>query len=50
MGEERALKSLSLEEFPSWFTFPDKERVEWINMLVTALWPHIGDYGEAVLR
>lgn len=27
-------------ELPSWIAFPDFERVEWINGVLTQLWPH----------
>lgn len=39
-----------LKEFPSWFNFPDVERVEWINEMAKIFWPHISDYGDRILR
>eukprot|EP00232_Nephroselmis_pyriformis_P026574 CAMPEP_0182855474 /NCGR_PEP_ID=MMETSP0034_2-20130328/1864_1 /TAXON_ID=156128 /ORGANISM="Nephroselmis pyriformis, Strain CCMP717" /LENGTH=1542 /DNA_ID=CAMNT_0024986443 /DNA_START=104 /DNA_END=4729 /DNA_ORIENTATION=+ len=29
--------------FPTWLTFPDVARVAWINLLISQLWPHIGE-------
>lgn len=29
---------------PSWVTFPDMERVEWVNQIVYKLWPYAGQY------
>uniref|UniRef100_A0A0P4VZS7 Uncharacterized protein n=2 Tax=Scylla olivacea TaxID=85551 RepID=A0A0P4VZS7_SCYOL len=29
---------------PSWVTFPDMERVEWLNKIVRQLWPYAGHY------
>lgn len=29
---------------PSWVTFPDMERVEWINKILKQLWPYAGHY------
>ncbi|TRY78388.1 hypothetical protein TCAL_07186 [Tigriopus californicus] len=48
-GEEHALRA-RLKEFPSWFNFPDVERVEWINEMAKIFWPHISDYGDRILR
>ncbi len=50
MGEERFLRSTLKEQLPSWLTFPDVERVEWINSIVAAIWPHVGLYADKVLR
>lgn len=33
-----------LEELPSWVMFPDRERAEWINVIVLQLWPNINSY------
>ena len=27
-------------ELPAWVTFPDFERVEWVNAMITQIWPH----------
>lgn len=32
-----------LDEIPAWVLFPDFERSEWINKIVTQLWPRIND-------
>ncbi|XP_063611609.1 extended synaptotagmin-1-like isoform X5 [Penaeus indicus] len=29
---------------PSWVTFPDMERVEWLNKIIRQLWPYAGQY------
>lgn len=29
---------------PSWVTFPDMERVEWVNKIIRQLWPYAGHY------
>ncbi|XP_071513242.1 extended synaptotagmin-2-B isoform X6 [Panulirus ornatus] len=29
---------------PSWVTFPDMERVEWLNKIIRQLWPYAGHY------
>merc|ERR1719187_734025 len=29
---------------PSWVTFPDMERVEWLNKILKQLWPYAGHY------
>ncbi|KAB7501178.1 Extended synaptotagmin-2 [Armadillidium nasatum] len=29
---------------PSWVTFPDMERVEWLNKIIRQLWPYAGKY------
>ena len=49
LGEEEALRA-RLTELPSWLTFPDVERVHWINSIITTLWPHVGNYADRVLR
>ena len=49
VGEEKALKE-RLRELPSWFNFPDVERVEWFNHITTTLWPHVAVYVDRVLR
>ena len=48
-GEEAALKE-RLRELPSWFNFPDVEKVEWINHIVTSVWPHVSAYVDRTLR
>ncbi|XP_060517283.1 extended synaptotagmin-2-like [Cylas formicarius] len=30
-----------VEELPSWVTFPDRERAEWLNEIITQLWPSL---------
>ncbi|XP_066980772.1 extended synaptotagmin-2 isoform X6 [Macrobrachium rosenbergii] len=32
------------KERPSWVTFPDMERVEWLNKIIRQLWPYAGHY------
>ena len=33
-----------LTEYPSWISYPDFDRCEWLNKLITQLWPTISDY------
>lgn len=42
-GEEVALKAY-LQELPSWVHFPDVERVEWMNHIMTLMWPQVTAY------
>ncbi|XP_056418289.1 extended synaptotagmin-1 [Hyla sarda] len=39
----------SKKELPSWVTFPDVEKVEWLNKILTQMWPFIGQYLEKLL-
>jgi Ca2+-dependent lipid-binding protein len=32
---------VSLQEVPAWAIFPDVERTEWVNMIVSHFWPKI---------
>ena len=34
------LQATKHRELPAWVTFPDCERVEWINAMLAQLWPH----------
>lgn len=36
-------------ELPSWVTFPDVEKAEWLNKLIAQMWPFIGQYLEKML-
>lgn len=36
--------------FPSWMQFPDRERVGWINDLLSQLWPHAATAAAAKVR
>ncbi len=43
LGRTRAVCAAQVtrqRELPAWLTFPDFERVEWINAIVAQLWPH----------
>ncbi|KAG5886718.1 hypothetical protein JTB14_030784 [Gonioctena quinquepunctata] len=33
-----------VDELPSWVTFPDRERAEWLNEIIFQLWPSISSY------
>ncbi|KAM3935180.1 extended synaptotagmin-1 [Leptodactylus fuscus] len=37
------------KELPSWVTFPDVEKVEWLNKILAQMWPFIGQYLEKLL-
>ncbi|XP_069826157.1 extended synaptotagmin-1 [Dendropsophus ebraccatus] len=39
----------SKNELPSWVTFPDVEKVEWLNKVLAQMWPFIGQYLEKLL-
>ena len=39
IGEKKSIKSkIKVEDLPAWFIFPDKEKVEWINILIKHFW------------
>lgn len=40
---------MSKKELPSWVTFPDIEKAEWLNKLIAQMWPFIGQYLEKML-
>jgi len=39
-----------LESLPSWVTFPDVDRVEWINVIMKKIWPNIGQISKMVAK
>lgn len=40
---------MTKSELPSWVTFPDVEKAEWLNKLIAQMWPFIGQYLEKLL-
>ncbi|XP_066441259.1 extended synaptotagmin-1 [Eleutherodactylus coqui] len=40
---------LKSSQLPSWITFPDVEKVEWLNKMLAQMWPFIGQYLEKLL-
>ncbi|XP_036310464.1 extended synaptotagmin-1 [Pipistrellus kuhlii] len=40
---------LSHRELPAWVSFPDVEKVEWLNKIVAQVWPFLGQYMEKLL-
>ncbi|KAM9319372.1 extended synaptotagmin-1 [Gastrophryne carolinensis] len=40
---------MTKKELPSWVTFPDVEKAEWLNKLIAQMWPFIGQYLEKLL-
>lgn len=38
-----------MRDLPAWVTFPDFERVGWLNALVGRLWPHVTAAATAVV-
>lgn len=40
---------MTKSELPSWVTFPDVEKAEWLNKLIAQMWPFIGQYLEKML-
>ncbi|XP_042220250.1 extended synaptotagmin-1-like isoform X3 [Homarus americanus] len=46
-ADTNTLKDLWLRaerQMPAWVTFPDMERVEWLNKIIRQLWPYAGHY------
>lgn len=39
-----------LTEFPSWVSYPDFDRCEWLNKLVEQMWPTISTYVENLVK
>ncbi|XP_063808699.1 extended synaptotagmin-1 [Pseudophryne corroboree] len=52
-NEEEAITATTIfktkKELPSWITFPDIEKAEWLNKIVAQMWPFIGQYLEKML-
>lgn len=46
--EQDILHSLGPDSLPSWVTFPDTDRVEWINIILRKLWPNIGSLASQI--
>ncbi|TRY62841.1 hypothetical protein TCAL_08192 [Tigriopus californicus] len=44
LTSEKEVIGSSLEHFPSWVSFPDFDRVEWINDILAQLWKSIDGY------
>ena len=42
MNEEAVIKA-SFKELPDWVNFRSLERAEWVNCIVSELWPYISD-------
>ncbi|XP_071513243.1 extended synaptotagmin-2-B isoform X7 [Panulirus ornatus] len=40
----KTLWSRAEKLMPAWVTFPDMERVEWLNKIIRQLWPYAGHY------
>ncbi|CAI9735471.1 extended synaptotagmin-2-like isoform X3 [Octopus vulgaris] len=38
-----------VEDLPSWVYFPDVERAEWINHILSQVWPYVGIYVQNLL-
>lgn len=34
------MQATKQRELPAWVTFPDFERVEWVNTMIAQIWPH----------
>ncbi|CAL1546958.1 unnamed protein product [Lymnaea stagnalis] len=48
--DEKAVILARVEDLPSWVNFPDVERAEWVNKMLSQMWPYIGEYVEIILR
>ena len=49
-SEADLLHSLGPDSLPSWVTFPDVDRAEWINVILRKLWPKFGDIGNQIVK
>jgi len=49
-SEADLLHSLGPDSLPSWVTFPDVDRAEWINVILRKLWPKFEDIGNQVAK
>ncbi|XP_074653719.1 extended synaptotagmin-2-B-like isoform X2 [Tubulanus polymorphus] len=38
-----------VEDLPSWVYFPDIERAEWVNKMISKMWPYIGEMTTEIL-
>ncbi|XP_043853610.1 extended synaptotagmin-3 [Dromiciops gliroides] len=43
-------KELRNQQLPAWIHFPDVERVEWVNKIISQIWPYLGMIMEKKLR
>ncbi|XP_027700977.1 extended synaptotagmin-3 [Vombatus ursinus] len=52
LDNERQLigKELRDQQLPAWIHFPDVERVEWVNKIISQIWPYLGMIMEKKLR
>lgn len=48
--EESILHNLGPSCLPSWVTFPDTDRAEWINVILRKVWPNIGKVAAQVVK
>ena len=42
--------AVGIDSFPSWVSFPDFDRVEWMNVVMKKVWPHIGPVSNTVAK
>ncbi|KAL6458531.1 hypothetical protein MHYP_G00337610 [Metynnis hypsauchen] len=51
LGEDQESCSASVanRDLPAWVSFPDVEKVEWLNKVIQQAWPYIGQYLEKLL-
>ncbi|XP_019867455.2 extended synaptotagmin-2 isoform X2 [Aethina tumida] len=43
LGKEELVHLLN-NKLPSWVTFPDRERAEWVNEFILTMWPNISNF------
>ena len=48
--ESDLLHSLGPDTLPSWVTFPDVDRAEWINVILRKVWPKFGEISNQVAK
>ena len=46
----QSCSGVGFESFPSWVAFPDFDRVEWINVVMKKIWPHIGQVSNTIAK
>ena len=48
--EKEVLHSLGFDNLPTWVTFPDVERAEWVNVILRKVWPKFEEITNQVAK
>ena len=48
--EKEVLHSLGFDNLPTWVTFPDVERAEWVNLVLRKVWPKFEEITNQVAK